>query len=156
MQIKSLCVLLTILIACAFTSARTVPRIVKVVHLKNQTGLIGPITLYTPHKPGLFRLSSFLVATVGNDQVTSPPLLCESFGFTDSVGSGTAMGPSACLNLETTGNISQEVTIVESVAGAPITLTVAPSPFSGTTTGSFYNVDVVVEELPEVPENEEQ
>jgi len=153
MQIKSLCVVLTMLIACAFTSARTVPRIVKIVHLKNQTGSIGPITLYTPHKAGLFRLSSFLVTAVGNGQVG---ILCETFGFTDSVGPGTAMGPSACLNSEATGNISQEVTIVESAAGAPITLSITANLAFGTPTGSVYNVDVVVEELPEVPEDEAQ
>jgi len=152
MQRKSLCVLLTMLIACAFTSARTVPRIVKVIHLKNQTDSIGPITLYTPHKAGLFRLSSFLVTAVANGQAG---LWCETFGFTDSVGPGTAMGPSACLNSQATGNISQEVTTVESAAGAPITLSIAPGPF-GPTTGTVYNVDVVVEELPEVPEDEAQ
>jgi len=150
MQRKSLCVLLTMLIACAFTSARTVPRIVKVVHLKNQTGLIGPITLYTPQKAGLFRLSSFMVTSVGNGETST---VCDVFGFTDSVGPGTAVGPNVCLNLENTGNITQEVTVVESVAGASITLTTTAGPFFPIT-GGVYNVDVIVEELPEVPEGE--
>ena len=148
MQIKSLLVLLTMLIACTFASARTAPRIVKIVHLKNQTGQIGPITLYTPQKAGLFRLSTFLLATIGNG---SDGLMCESFGFTDSVGPGTEIN--ACLGSQTKGDANSGALIVESVGGAPITLRTFSVSGFGTTAGLFYNVDVVVEELPDEPED---
>ena len=126
----------------------TVARIVKIVHLKNQTGSIGPITLYTPQEAGLFRVSLFMVATVGVGGFGS---ICPYLSFTDSVGPGVTLG-TFCLGSDTKGNVlSNSVGLIESVAGVPITLSVQPDSHSA---GSAYNVDVVVEALPDVSEGE--
>lgn len=137
-----MCVLL-LMIASAYevAIAGTAPQIVKRIELRHQTGGIGPVTLYTPKHRGLFRLSTFMVTTVNNGNSGQ---LCDSFGFTDYVGEGTSTGPSVCLNTETKGNISEEITVVDSVAGKSITLTVTAI---GDVTDAYYDVNIIVEEL---------
>ena len=85
----------------------TVARIVKIVHLKNQTGSIGPITLYTPQEAGLFRVSLFMVATVGVGRFGS---ICPYLSFTDSVGPGLTLG-TFCLGSDTKGNVCRTASV---------------------------------------------
>jgi hypothetical protein len=153
-SIKAISILFCIVTAVAASSqtssspgrpARTAPRIVKVVHLKNQTGSIGPVTLYTPKETGLFRVSLFMVITVGNG---SFGFIDPSIGFTDSVGPNTGVGIQTSLVSKDKGNGFTVTNMFESVGGTPITLTTSAEAGSNIT-GATYNADVVIEALPD-------
>lgn len=130
-------------LAAALTANAQTARIVKHFSLYNQNGSIGPVTLYTPTRRGLYRISGLMATTLGNKNGNG--LICPTLTFTDpDVGkTGSALG-NFCLG---TANRRQNVsgaTILNSVNGQPINLVINANLFAA---GASYKVQIVVEEF---------
>ena len=124
------------------SSAQDTPHIVKRFHLYNQTGSIGPITVYTPKHGGMFRVNIFMLTTVGNGQEAS---VCPLIGFNDRVGSTQIYATtSSCPNTKLRGYTGVGTIPFPDEGGKPITLQVFTS---GDTSGAKYDVTIIVEEL---------
>jgi hypothetical protein len=137
MRRKLLLLFVLCLSMCVGGSASDVARIVKRFHLYNQTGAIGPITVYTPNRGGMFRVNAFMVITVGNVEGS----VCATLGF------ATKFGPSragvGCMGTQMTGATNEVTAAVGDKGGNPLTLSV----YTTGGVGAKYNVDIVVEEL---------
>jgi hypothetical protein len=145
MRNAGLCLLVVLL--CWWSSAQGAksgeqpPHIVKRFHLFNQTGAIGPLTIYTPKRDGLFLVNTFMVITVGNG---NDGCLGGVIGFTDKVGPGQLGASFVCFFTESTGNTNAGSIPVPDKAGIPLTFSVAANQ---NWQGAKYDVTIVVEEL---------
>jgi hypothetical protein len=143
MHKKLLLLFVFCLSVCAVGSAKDgIPHVVKRFNLYNQTGTIGPITLYTPKHSGLFRINTVIVITVANGKDGDFEGL---IGFTDKLGVAGTIG--CCWSLVYTfnnGDATAATMPIVDKGGQPLTLSVAAS---GNWQGALYNVYVVVEEL---------
>ncbi len=120
------------------------PHIVKRFHLYNQTGAIGPITIYTPrHGHGaMFGVNTFMVITAGNGEQGD---LCGYLGFTDRVGSTQIRAvTSSCALAGQAGYVEEGTIPIADEGGNPLALEVYGY---GNVSGAKYDVGVVVEEL---------
>ena len=119
----------------------TTPRIVATFERLGQTGSISPITIYMPKKWGTFRCSLVMVLTEANGG--------EAFwqgGLLVKDGSGQH-GPDSPFGTSLTTNARNTIVFdfpFRAEAGQPIQVEVEPT---GNTSGSKYNVWVVVEQL---------
>jgi hypothetical protein len=144
MHKKLLLLFVFCLSVCVGGSAKDgTPHIVKRLNLYNQTGSIGPITLYTPKHAGVFRVNMVTVITVGNGK---GGYFDGILGFTDRLGTA---GTVLCCGLSSMepslpGNAMSGSAPVPDEIGKPLTLSVVAG---GDTQGAQYNVYVVVEEL---------
>ena|SRR5579872_5855043 len=131
------------LFMCAGGAAKDgIPHVVKRFNLYNQTGPIGPITLYTPKHSGMFRVNTFMVITVGNGNGGA---YCGYVGFTDKFGSSQVFATSPyCPQTANAGNAETGTTPGPMKAGASLKFSVGTA---GSWQGAQYNVYIVVEEL---------
>jgi len=121
--------------------AQSYPHIVKRFHLYNQTGVIGPITIFTPKDSGIFRINTFMVTTVGNGQGGS---LCAYVGFTSRAGPSQVSASWNCLGLQTAGLALSGAMPVPDEGGNPVTLSLTPL---GDVSGATYDLIIVVERM---------
>jgi len=117
------------------------PRVVARVNLLQRTKALGPETLYTPTKSGLFRVSGALNCTVGNDdQIAAWSAVVF---WVNEIGSNQLQVVSVAVNTPQTG-VSPYQVVFNASKGQPITLSVVSS-FD--TSGSQYNAYIVLEQL---------
>lgn len=144
------CLLVTLFIgaACFAQTASTetaqnsgFPRVVARLNLFNRTKAIGPQTLYTPTKSGVFRISGTMVCTVPTGS-TNTSEWGTSITFVNEIGLN---------NLGITGVEASKVTTQTSsplvfnvFQGNPITLSIAPE---DDPSGSQYNAYFILEQL---------
>jgi hypothetical protein len=142
MHKKLLLLFVLCLFMCAAGSAKDgTPHVVKRFNLYNQTGPIGPITLYTPKRSGMFRVNTFMVITVGNGK---QGYLAGVVGFTDRVGPGQVDGTSNTgVYTANRGDAISGTIPVPDEGGQPLTFSVYAQDWQG----AQYNVYIVVEEL---------
>lgn len=116
----------------------TFPRVVASVRLFHRTGPISPTKLFTPGKWGVFRLSAVgvLTTTAGDGTWNG------GFQWTD----GGKNESTVCLTLDTTstGSSSCNSFIFRDLPLHPVTYSVTQG---GDTSGSEYNLFIVVEQL---------
>jgi hypothetical protein len=142
MHKKLLLLFVFCLSVCASGPAKDgIPHIVKRLNLYNQTGAIGPITLYTPKHSGMFRVSTVMLLTVANK---AQGFFASSVGFTDKLGAGILFGESSWLYTETKGGAISGTIPVLDEGGQPLTLSVVADQ---EWQGAQYNIYVVLEEL---------
>ena len=145
MRNKLLLLVVLSLFMCAAGSAKDgIPHVVKRFNLYNQTGPIGPITLYTPKRSGMFRVNTFMITTVGNGN--GGGAYCGYISFADRFGRSDRVfsTPGPCLTTQST-----EIAVAGTIpgpmkAGASLTFTVDAE---GSFQGANYNIYIVVEEL---------
>jgi hypothetical protein len=144
---RKACLCLLVMLVCSWSSAQDAksgvqyPHVVKRFHLFNQTGAIGPLTLYTPKRDGMFRVNTFMVITVGNG---NDGCLGGVIGFTDKVGPGQLGASFVCFFTDSTGNTNAGSIPVPDKAGIPLTFSVVANE---DWQGAKYDVTIVVEEL---------
>src|SRR5579864_590406 len=130
---------------CAGSAAKDgIPHVVKRFNLYNQTGPIGPITLYTPKHSGMFRVNTVCVTTVGNGQ---SGYFYAEIGFTGKTGQGLALalnGDNNAFSGEAAGDNGEGAVPVVDEGGQPLTFLIGGV---GNWQGAKYNVYIVVEEL---------
>jgi hypothetical protein len=126
------------------TPAKAVyPRIVKRFQLFNQTATFSPITIYTPKDWGTFRLSASMVRTVDGKNASGVWfgfLLWQDGGGMENSGYTVNMS----LPVQSFAGYADAVLTARLKAGTPLQVSVGSN---GDTTGSKYNVFVVVERL---------
>jgi len=108
----------------------------------NVTGAISPTTIYTPKNWGTFRISIVLVGTVANGQEQSA--YEGGILFTDGAGKNIPTASTVAVlytNVRGTGEVEFPI---RTKPNKPIQLTVSAN---GNTSGTKYNVWVVVEQL---------
>jgi hypothetical protein len=142
---RSTCLLLVVLFGSWLSSfGQTAPKlrypkIVATFERVGQTDKIPPTTIYTPPKWGTFRATLIMVLTRGNGE--------QEAGWSGIVrftnGGGTFGGPAVELPTSNRTAGYSEMPI-RAIAGRPITFEVDSS---GDTSGSKYNVWLVVEQL---------
>jgi hypothetical protein len=117
----------------------TSPKIVATFERIGQTAEIPPTVIYTPPKWGTFRVSMVMVLTVGNGSTFGAwgPLLY----FYDGSGKNQGGGADVTANTPQTADVEFPI---RAHAGKPLTFAVSSS---GDTSGSKYNIWVVVEQL---------
>ena len=128
---------------CASGSAADTPHIVKRFHLYNQSGAIGPVTVYTP-KPGhggMFRVNTVMVLTVGNGGSAH---FCGDLGFTTRFGPSEWIATYSCLATTSAGRIDSLTVPIPDVGGYPLTFSISTD---GDVSGAKYDVTIIVEEL---------
>jgi hypothetical protein len=105
---------------CFGGSARDTPHILKRFHLYNQSGAIGPVTVYTPQRGhgGIFRVDTFTLTTVGNGE---DGYLSDEVGSTNRVGRNRLGATTRVLLLRTTGYVAQGTVTVADLSGKPLT-----------------------------------
>ncbi|MGA8732313.1 MAG: hypothetical protein WB558_00200 [Terriglobales bacterium] len=86
MRNTTLCLLMVLFGSCGRGSAQSepkliYPKIVATFHRVNQTNVISPVTLYTPKKWGMFRVSIVMVGIKGTGN--SQQYLVAPISFTD-------------------------------------------------------------------------
>lgn len=122
-----------------FYSVAVVRRIV----LKNQTGAILPMTLFTSGKKGLFRVSAYAETT----KVGTQGIVCGSLTWTDDAGEQLASlwnSPNGCLSVNNLTSATGQ-TLVLTTAHQPVTFSANVSvAFEGS---PEYEVVIIVEEL---------
>jgi hypothetical protein len=117
----------------------TSPQIVATFERIGRTGDIAPTTIYTPKEWGTFRISIVMVGTVANGQLNS--YWGGELGFTDGAGDSSRFEIDLAIDKRRTdGNEFP----IRAKAGKPITFSVISN---GDTSGTKYNVWVVVEQL---------
>jgi hypothetical protein len=132
------------LATCAGGFAQDTPHIVKRFHLYNQSGAIGPITIYTPKvgHGGMFRVNTFIVTTVGNGGDAD---VCGYLGFTDRIGYTQILAmTSSCPSTKLPGYVGVGTIPIPDEGGKPLTLQIYTF---GDTSGAKYDVTIIVEEL---------
>jgi hypothetical protein len=144
MHKKLLLLFVFCLSVCAVGSAKDgTPHIVKRFNLYDQTGPIGPITLYTAKRSRMFRVNTVCVTTVGNGQ---SGYLYAYLGFTDKAGQGLAIALNGynAFSAGTAGDNGEGAVPVVDEGGQPLTLSIGGV---GDWQGAQYNVYIVIEEL---------
>jgi hypothetical protein len=133
--------LTTILLTlCVGVSAQS-PRVVARMVLNDQTGAIGPITLYTPTVSGVFRVNTFILTTVAGANSLTPII-----SFTDEAGPSQVSACAGCLLvMDSRGNAWTGVVAVYDETGYPLTFSTALS--GGGTPTAKYDVIVIVEKM---------
>jgi hypothetical protein len=120
----------------------TTPRIVATFERFGVTGAISPTTIYTPKSWGTFRISIVLVGTVANGHQQSS--YEGGILFTDGAGKNTPTASTVAI-LPTDVKRSGQVEFpIRAKPEKPIQLFVSAN---GHTSGTQYNVWVVVEQL---------
>jgi hypothetical protein len=120
----------------------TTPRIVATFERFGLTAPMPLTTIYTPKSWGTFRISVVMVGTVANG--TANPYWLGSLQITDGAGENSPCACDAFLFTQFRETSSGEFAI-RAKAGKPIKFSVT-APLGGTS-GSKYNVFVVVEQL---------
>jgi hypothetical protein len=120
----------------------THPRIVATFERLGQTAGIGPTAIYTPKRWGTFRISIVMVGTVGN-QMNAYWL--GALSFIDAAGENG--GPNTPFEVMMGIDIPRTSSVefpIRAKPGKPLEFSVSSS---GDTSGTKYNVWVVVEQL---------
>ncbi len=135
MRKATLCSLLVLLLGLTSASGQT---LVATFHRVNQTGPIGPITIYTPTDWAMYRVSISMVLAFGNGDISSR---WESdLRFKNEAGQSD-------LFLSLPVNVPQNALAefpIHAQAGKPISITVNSI---GTTSRSKYNIWIAVEKV---------
>jgi hypothetical protein len=119
------------------------PRVVARVNLFNRTKAIGPETLFTPQKSGVFRISGSMVCTVPNGQ-TQAYWLTE-VSWTNEAGLNGPIGFSIVYTTTAGSSIFLNNPFVfNATAGTPISISTAPNL---DTSGTQYNAYIILEQL---------
>ena len=115
------------------------PRVVATVRLFRQTGPISPTKIFVPKKFGVYRLSAIGVVTLANGQNANWNTI---FQWTDGGGKESTQ----CLTLPTekTGSSSCSSFALRDLKANSLTYSVTQS---GDTSGSRYNLFIVVEQI---------
>jgi hypothetical protein len=143
---RSTCCLLVILFGSWLSSfgqsvpRLTSPKIVATFERIGQTADIPPTTLYTPQKWGTYRITVVMVLTSGNGNGN---FWEGELVFVDGAGMNGSRGYTTALPTGSPQTASGEFPI-RARAGKPLTFSVTPN---GDTSGTKYNVWVVVEQL---------
>jgi hypothetical protein len=114
-------------------------QVVATFHRVNQTGPIGPITIYTPSQWGTYRVSISMVLAVGNGDRTGASWESD-LQFKNQAGNSHLF---VVLPVRMPQNALSEFPI-RAQAGKPINITVISN---GNTAGTKYNIWVAVELL---------
>jgi hypothetical protein len=121
----------------------TSPRIVATFHRLGQTAEIPPTTIYTPRNWGTFRVSIVMVGTMDNQNYQSYWL--GGLQFTDAAGENLPGFGRWAAALTTLNRVTSEAEFpIRAKAGMPLKFSVTSN---GDTSGTKYNVWVVVEQL---------
>jgi len=151
MQKKMLWLIATPLIITGFCFAQTeskdtgqnpgFPRVVASLNLHNRTLAIGPTTLYTPVRSGVFRISGTMTCTTngipGSGWETGVL-------WQNEVGSNSGVVVSEqCQNLSFI--VSQTPVTLNATKGTPISIFTGPT--GGGSRGTQYNAYIILEQL---------
>jgi len=141
MHKKLLLLFVLCLFMCAGSAAKdSIPHVVKRLNLYNQTGPIGPITLYTPKHSGMFRVNMTMLITVANGKDGD----FEGFlGFTAKLGVAATLGWGDVYTFND-GDATAATLPVPNESGQPLTFSTETG---GDWQGAQYNIYIVVEEL---------
>jgi len=143
---KSTCCVLVMLFGSWLSSLgqsapkATFPRVVATFHQYGLTDALPPTTIYTPKKWGTFRVSIVMVGIKVNRKYA---LWAGELQFLDAAGEDVPTSFAASLLTDVRRTASAEFPI-RAKAGTPIKFSTTSS---GDTSGSKYNVWVVVEQL---------
>jgi hypothetical protein len=138
---KKIALLLTLLGLAVAGHAATSPAIIKTIVLKGQTTSIPPTTIFTPPTSGLFRISVYMVATGGFDNLGN---WNAKINWTDDAGPESTVSWLS-LNAFTPPNAwAQNSIVIEAAAGEPATISIS----AGTQyPGPTYSLFLVVEQI---------
>jgi hypothetical protein len=117
----------------------TTPQIVATFQRLNQIGEISPTTIYTPKNWGTFRVSIVMVGTTGNGE--SAAFWSAKIDYTDGAGDTNFLEGDLLTSTPQTDGVQYPI---RTKAGKPLKVSVTSV---GNTSGSKYNVWVVVEQL---------
>jgi hypothetical protein len=117
------------------------PRVVARLNLLNRTKAIGPETLYTPTKSGVFRVSGTIVCTKAGNY----GFWFESITYTNEIGVNAGfVEPAGVRSDIVESGPGTSATTFNAFAGVPIQFAIVTE-FD--TSGSEYNAYVVLEQL---------
>jgi hypothetical protein len=118
------------------------PRVVARLNLFNRTKAIGPETLYTPSKAGVFRISVAMVCTVANPKTDG--YWSSEVIWQNETGQAGPLSVADVFVQSIQYSPNSQPFVFDAMTGYPLVFQITPH---GDTSGSQYNAYIILEQL---------